>query len=553
MGLTQKHLIEQQIPAHIREASPLFTKFLQYYYEFHEQMGLDKAIQDILSYNNVDTAEESFVRQFFEELQILPHSIVADRKLVAQHIYDLYEAKGSERAIKLLFQIVFGEQVSVSYPSEQILRASDGKWIRDSFLTLQTLEGEITDASNRIVFTGSRGMFSFAIKSYESLGAAITRVAFNTNQPFFVDGVARVFIYTNDQLDFTGQIVNMPSRIQIEDGGAAWQLGQVIVLPGSVKDTIVQVKRVSSGGVIEKLDVIQFGHGYIADPVFVISPYKYKPTSSYVEQYSEKLTDVPLSYAHTINIFDLMEGIGENVLGLDSNQEYVLEGYVLQDYINRRSIVQTIYVDGNTGVQNDEITIQQWLDSRARIRIVNDATATSAGYYQNNDGKISVPDIRLQDSYFYQIFSYVIETAQSLKTYGSVLNKIHPAGFKYFSNLAKTADIIVDVDSSRILSRDNALFIDGLIARDDPTQFTKTMNIALIDDQLITDIDVANNYDANNELMYFDGSIDGDWDLIEAATNQPYDAQNYDAQSYGESGDVDQYTREDEAVTIQKN
>ena len=73
--LTTKHLIETQIPYHIRESNPLFTKFLEYYYEFLEQSKINSIIQDVLSYGNNDLAEEYFLKNLFEELKILPDEI----------------------------------------------------------------------------------------------------------------------------------------------------------------------------------------------------------------------------------------------------------------------------------------------------------------------------------------------------------------------------------------------------------------------------------------------------------------------------------------------
>ena len=104
------------------------------------------------------------------------------------------------------------------------------------------------------------------------------------------------------------------------------------------------------------------------------------------------------------------------------------------------------------------------------------------------------------------------------------------------------------------------------------------MNIPLADTTKATDDDVANNYDGNNELEYYDASLDGDYDEISITNielpymaeydaedydvppdatilvDPPYDAENYDAENYGTTGDtVEQYTREDTAIEIQKN
>lgn len=526
-GLTTKHLIEQQIPSHIREVSPLFTKFLQYYYEFNEQLNIAKAIQDVLDYNNCDVAEIDFVKSFFEELQILPHNIVADRRLVAKHIYDLYRSKGSETAVKLLFQIVFGETVDVKYPSEQILRASDGKWIRENIITLDRVSGSISNTTNRIVFTGTWGTFSFEIISIENLAEDIDRITFSHSLSYYLDGVSSVRLYTDDELDYVGTIQQMVSDVVIENSGKFWQAGQVVILPGTV-DTILQVKRVGAGGSIVNVDIVQFGYGASSGTIYTISPFKYRPDGEYIEQYSEKISNI--SFAHTINIVEYMNGYAESILGLDSNQTYVLEGYVLPDHIAFSTILHSVVLTDTNVVNNDNITIEQWLESKTRIRIVTSSVATKTGYYKNHDGMLSVPEIRLQDNFYYQIFSYVIETGQRLKDYSATLNKIHPAGFKYFSNLTKIVNIDVGITVDRILSRENVLVTDYIASPAD-TITDKQVAYRLMTTAIVDDIDLSNTYDENDNIS--DYASDKDYDELT---------------EYNDG--VDYYTREDAVEKI---
>lgn len=568
-GVTTKHLIETQIPYHIREANPLFTKFLEYYYEFVENSKINDIIQEIKTYNNIDDVEQAFLEDFFEEFRRLPKNILADKRLVAKHIYDLYKAKGSTDGLKLLFRLVYDENINISYPSDSILRASDGRWIQDSIITVEDISGAFLPSVNRIRFSNSQGEFDFLIKSVETIVPGEHRIYFETRRTFFVETDQIVNVYTNDTLNYVGKAILMPSTIQIEEGGAYWQVGQVIVLPGDVKDTICQIKRVGTNGSIRELAIVQYGYGYDSDEVFIITPFQYKPESSYTEIYSEKITDIPLSFAHTVNIFEFTDGIGESILGLDSNQDYVLEGYVIQDYINKKSIAETVFSDTTSDVLNDEITIQQWVESRTRLRIRNSKFAKTAGYYQDFRGMPSAPDIRLQDNFFYQIFSYVIDTAQIISDYATVIDIVHPAGIKYFSNLVKSTEIAASVSVDRILSREFLFLSDTAQAYEDPdTAFGKGFSARQEDFIKATDLAVENNYDANNELEFYDPAIDWD-EIVSVPFSADYDAENYDAAEYNqifnneydlenyESENYDEtsgpYTQEDPNIDIQLN
>lgn len=60
---------------------------------------------------------------------------------------------------------------------------------------------------------------------------------------------------------------------------------------------------------------------------------------------------------------------------------------------------------------------------------------TSLSSYADNTGFLS-DEIKLQDSYFYQKFSYVIRTGNSVDVWGNLYNRlVHPAGFIFFGQI----------------------------------------------------------------------------------------------------------------------
>jgi hypothetical protein len=84
----------------------------------------------------------------------------------------------------------------------------------------------------------------------------------------------------------------------------------------------------------------------------------------------------------------------------------------------------------------------------------NTFTGYSAGGYVDNKGFLS-DTIKLQDSYFYQQFSYVIQTGNNTDTWKNEFNRlVHPAGFIFFGQIvifienvnAFPVDIIQDLD-----------------------------------------------------------------------------------------------------------
>ena len=79
----------------------------------------------------------------------------------------------------------------------------------------------------------------------------------------------------------------------------------------------------------------------------------------------------------------------------------------------------------------------------ADISITNDFITTDAGYYRNTDSHISEDIIRIQDSYYYQDFSYEVKLGQSVSNYMNELKKaIHPAGFMPFGKVIIASSIV---------------------------------------------------------------------------------------------------------------
>ena len=124
--------INTAIPEFMLCDSPQLSKFIEYYYEWLE--GFDNAIyhqRRIIDYSNVNITEDiffDFLKKEFLDCFGDVGSNINERTLL-KNIKDFYRAKGSEKALRLLFRIFFDEEVDFYYPGQDILRASHGNWI----------------------------------------------------------------------------------------------------------------------------------------------------------------------------------------------------------------------------------------------------------------------------------------------------------------------------------------------------------------------------------------------------------------------------------------
>lgn len=137
-----------------------------------------------------------------------------------------------------------------------------------------------------------------------------------------------------------------------------------------------------------------------------------------------------------------LNGVQYKVLSVASNTSLTLASVytgTTSSSLSSVSSLRTAAVDGTyTGVTIREfgITSANSLTSTtttpAIIKVVLGPLAKYPGYYVNNDGFLD-DAIYIQDSNFYQAFSYVIKIDQSLATYKTIVkNLIHPAGMAIF-------------------------------------------------------------------------------------------------------------------------
>jgi hypothetical protein len=70
------------------------------------------------------------------------------------------------------------------------------------------------------------------------------------------------------------------------------------------------------------------------------------------------------------------------------------------------------------------------------------AIGVNSGNFTNSDGKISDGSKKLQDSFYYQDYSYVIRIGQSVSKYRDAVKKLlHPVGVALFGEVSLTNQI----------------------------------------------------------------------------------------------------------------
>jgi hypothetical protein len=269
MRINTSSLIPNQLPDFVRADYPTFIAFVEAYYEYLDNQGVDlKSLRDL------DTTIDSFIQYFKRELAInLPSEITVDERFLLQHIKDQYLAKGSEGSFKLLFRLLFNKNVTVNYPGRQMLRASDGRWQQDVSIFVNVTLGDPADIDGKLVdVIKPNRTFKLLIDRRQYVEVEIARVvqlSANTFE-FFIDRKYFGEIEVGDEIRykeiFVGKIVSTTSNLQILQAGEGFTPGQLFELKtGSGVRSIVKITRVGADGEILSAEFIKFGIGYATD------------------------------------------------------------------------------------------------------------------------------------------------------------------------------------------------------------------------------------------------------------------------------------------------
>jgi hypothetical protein len=535
-------VVARQLPEHIREDYPTFVAFVEAYYEFLQSQGVDfSTIRDI------DTTLEQFVVQFKKELAYNLPNIVEDERFLLQRIKDQYLAKGSLGSYKLLFRLLFGKDVDVTFPGQQMLRASDGRWNQEISVFAKIDFGNADDVVGKLVDIQTAGrILRVLVDRKQDLVGEIDRIVLidPTLQiyEFFLDKRFFGNINPGDRIRYLDQfqatILPATKQLTVLQGGKNFRVGQVFELrSGSGTGTLVKVTAVTDAGGIKYAEIIKFGIGYTAN--FAVSILATNSVTSRgtsvtssstliqndtyesvgagtisasstsktvtgsgtsfgtvgnpkvgdelyttdttplligVIQSIESTTSLTLTgfsteyqagtaisgsytgsytFRNNDNVGSLYAPGGIQASTYDSSLGDQTLGFDEQGFINLGDYITIDYVDGTyAGSLIREFSLnfrnaQTSSEDPAIISITLGAIARYPGYFETNNGFLD-DSIFIQDSRYYQAFSYVIRIDERLNTYKSaVKTMLHPAGMALFGefNIINTYDLSLELES----------------------------------------------------------------------------------------------------------
>jgi hypothetical protein len=435
------------------DSTSTFVKFLEAYYKFLEQdQGPQEILQNVRKYGDSEYTTDALIDQFFKNYgNDIPRNIVTDKRNFIKNFRDIYKTKGTEEAYKLLFRVMFNSNAEFFYPSEVVLRPSDGVWKKDTTI--------------RVITTGTDSGDPFNFKNTKITGQTSNATATVDNVlKFFIDGlevyeltlenvtgifvqetiIGRKLVNLNSPLvTVTATTTPQLSKIDIIDGAMGYKNDELVIISGG---GLGRINGVDGSGKIKSIRIIESGRYPILSSIAAASNTTIAPVIVpaptgivsgnviLLSNVGSFISDTPhgLSKGRYANIyFSNLANVSENTFTVTS----ILD--------SKRFLFNFYDPNINPAVQievNANIRYTQPANLFANVNIIKE----SAGYWLNNKGKLSElvyvhgPALNSIDrsKIFYQPYSYVIKSDVSIAEWDATASQlVHPAGTQVFGEI----------------------------------------------------------------------------------------------------------------------
>lgn len=281
-------IVKSQLPSFIRDDYPTFVTFIEKYYEWLETNNqVSNQIDALRDSFDIDTADSFYINKLKEDLApYFPSEVVADKRLFLKLVTQLYRSNGTQESVKFLFRALFNENIDIYYPKDDILKASDGKWVLPLSLRVDTDDDNIFNIEKCIVtgsISKSTAVVEKVVRSIDrQLGIEYTELYISNIQRLFETGEDITASYIDDAgltVTVSGRLIGALSEIKIDpknrglyyigydplvssyDGDPVTLVGGLNPTAGNPVGALAYVGDVTKGGVTDIL-VVNSGFGF---------------------------------------------------------------------------------------------------------------------------------------------------------------------------------------------------------------------------------------------------------------------------------------------------
>jgi hypothetical protein len=497
-------LVALQFPSFYQEEGQNFVQFVKAYYEWLEEQGDIYKNRNLFETGDIDNTADQYIEHFFNKyLYGIPKNILSDRRLLEKHILDVYRSKGSVEGLKLLFSLLYKQEIEVYVPQKDIFKASGSKWVEKRYIEVEN-RPSFFSYDNKFITGTTSGATAYVSSAEEIyLGNQICYVLYITNitggstgsnfmvgERLIYDGLdvreatvvrGSAMIATADSsteghkpgdelaaistsgenIKFYVSTIRNPLltkgyiTFKILDGGYGYTLNSNVAVTyktatsgqyanfkvGSLSNTTTFSYNDTLIGPEAYRNIIDGDYGANLNHTFISSTLSdalvYKTATIGKIASLRAITSGDKQYNGTVN-GDVFEAITYAYGILDSKgKRWGHNADIIGGAFSGNGVVDKVVVcSSGLGFNTEGKTVEFYNTSNndlyATLVLSLEGVGKECGEWVDEQGHVNL-DKYLQDSYYYQEYSYEIQLEKSLDKYIDILKQVaHPIGNKVF-------------------------------------------------------------------------------------------------------------------------
>jgi hypothetical protein len=459
--------VDGQLPDFVTRDHPTFIAFMEAYYEYMEQQGKPyEIIGNLNNYANIGKTTDEFLKYFKNQFAIdIPELAfsIANKPMALKRLRDFYRAKGSEKSFKFFFRLLYNQEIEMYYPSVDILRISDGRY--DSSEVIRCIDTSGTDAVFKLLgkkITGGTSGATALVESVlnETVGSTIVST-------IYLSGTSGIFLGNETITDSIYSFVlgQMLTDINVSVQGNGYGIGDNVPITGGgiiSSGAVAKISKLSSG-YITSVDISQGGSGYVVGDKFDID------NTGHLDINGRTISLLVSSVDGSGVVTGLtLENMGRGYTSYPTISGGSGTGFVATMSGKMIGGIEKISIDnhGYGFLSAPTLDLTGFGDGTA---VATTGVGAYVGKYKqgfNGDNGFLSANKYIQDSHYYQLYSYVITAGETIDKWRSYVKRaVHPVGMALFGRLQLISNIKTNLRMTDIphASRYTIIFHDGTI------------------------------------------------------------------------------------------
>jgi hypothetical protein len=282
------NLIVDQVPDFVNKDHDTFRRFVEAYYEWLEQYQNAFGIIDAFTeHSDIDQSIGLFIDDFRAMYLVnFPSRLAFDTsgKIVNEANFlknarRFYGSKGTEKAFRFLFRLIYNTSMEFKYPSRDILRCSAGEWTEKKSVKTTSTGGtanfgmvgnqiyQIDDVSGKVLsYATVSDVIQYSVRHYSVTEIFIKDLfgTFSPNKTIYVGTTSGTL---------SENVFPVLSDVIIDDSGLGYRIGDAVGITnvGEGIGMSLSIDAIGSEGEVKRIRVNDSGIGYSSPTLSVLS------------------------------------------------------------------------------------------------------------------------------------------------------------------------------------------------------------------------------------------------------------------------------------------